>query len=225
MLNRSRPQGMLGRWPRSAPSCSGCSSPRTACAAGRRWSGPPAGPALCGGCRDEIERSPGSPLRADGIDGGFAPLEYAGAGRRLVAALKFSRLLVVAELGAALIADRAPPAWLDATVVPVPAAPARALRRGFDPAWELAAALAGQTGMPAAPLLRRRDRRHQRGRSRRQRLGRPPRIAASRPAPRRVLLVDDVITTGATIDACSRALRGAGAASVRAVAIAAVRPR
>ena len=43
----------------------------------------PAGPALCGGCRDEIERSPGSPLRADGIDGGFAPLEYAGAGRRL----------------------------------------------------------------------------------------------------------------------------------------------
>ena len=34
-----------------------------------------------------------------------------------------------------------------------------------------------------------------------------------------------LITTGATIDACSRALRGAGAASVRAVAIAAVRPR
>ena len=185
----------------------------------------PTGPALCGACRDEIERSPGSPLRADGIDGGFAPLEYAGAGRRLVAALKFSRLLVVAELGAALIADRAPSAWLDATVIPVPAAPARARRRGFDPAWELAAALAGQTGMPAAPLLRRRDRRHQRGRSRHQRLGRPPRITASGPAPRRVLLVDDVITTGATIDACSRALRGAGAASVRAVAIAAVRPR
>ena len=58
----------------------------------------------------------GQPAAGDGIDGGFAPLEYAGAGRRLVAALKFSRLLVVAELGAALIADRAPPAWLDATV-------------------------------------------------------------------------------------------------------------
>ena len=183
------------------------------------------GPALCPRCAAEIDRSPGSRVRADAIDGGFAPLEYTGAGRRLVAALKFSRLLVVAELGAALIADRAPSDWLDATVVPVPAAPVRALRRGFDPAWELAAALAGLTGMAAVPLLRRRDRRHQRGRSRSERLARQPRIEARGPVPRRVLLVDDVVTTGATIDACARALRGAGAEQVRAVAIATVRPR
>jgi len=185
----------------------------------------PVGPALCPDCAAAIERSSGSVVRADAIDGGFAPLAYEGVGRRLVAALKFSRLLVVAELGAALIAERAPPGWLETTLVPVPAAPARALRRGFDPAWELASALHRQTGASVAALLRRRDLRRQRGRSRRQRLRRPPQIEAAGPVPGEVLLVDDVVTTGATADACARALRGAGATSVRVVAIAAVRPR
>ncbi|HET6831863.1 MAG TPA: hypothetical protein VFH44_11000, partial [Solirubrobacterales bacterium] len=74
-----------------------------------------AGPGLCAGCAGEIERAPGIVVRADAIDGGFAPLAYSGVGRRLVAALKFSRLLPVAELGAALIAERAPAGWLDAS--------------------------------------------------------------------------------------------------------------
>jgi predicted amidophosphoribosyltransferase len=184
----------------------------------------PAGPALCGGCAGALEAAPGIVIRADAIDGGFAPLAYAGIGRRLVAALKFSRLLAVAELGAALMAERAPAGWFEASLVPVPAAPARARRRGFDPAWELAAALAGGTGTEAAPVLRRRDRRHQRGRSRSERIARPPRIQTVATPPRRALLVDDVVTTGATIDACARALRGAGSVEVRALALAAVRP-
>ncbi len=185
----------------------------------------PVGPALCLRCRAEIERSPWHPLRADALDAGFAPLPYEGAGRALVAALKFSRLPAVAEVGAALIADRAPAGWLDAAVVPVPASPLRARRRGFDPAWEIAAALAAQTGIEPAPVLRRCDRRRQRGRSRSRRLGSPPSVELAGPAPARALLVDDVVTTGATLDACARALRRAGSSSVRAVAIAAVPPR
>jgi predicted amidophosphoribosyltransferase len=183
-----------------------------------------AGPGLCGGCAAEVERSPAVVLRADAIDGGLAPLAYAGAGRRLVAALKFRRLLVVAELGAALMADQAPAGWLEATIVPVPAAPSRARRRGFDPAWELASALVGQTGAQAAPVLRRSDRRAQRGRSRTERLARPPLVRAVAEAPLRALLIDDVVTTGATIDACARALRVAGSLEVRALALAAVPP-
>lgn len=186
---------------------------------------PAAGPALCRRCSVEIERASGQGFHADGIEAGFAPLPYAGAGRRLVAALKFSRLLIVAELGAALISSRAPPQALAGVIVPVPGAPLRTLGRGFDPAWELAAALSGLTGSAVSPVLQRRDLRHQRGRSRRARLTDPPVVTAAGAAPGIALLVDDVVTTGATIDACARALRVAGAARVFAVAIAAVPPR
>lgn len=179
------------------------------------------GPALCSGCRMEIERTPGHELSADGIDTGFAALPYSGAGRRLVAALKFSRLLVAAELGAALMAARAP--WpLPDLVVPVPAAPLRLAARGFDPAAELTSALARLVGLDVIAVLRRRDLRRQRGRVREQRVARPPAIGAVGALEGDVLLVDDVVTTGATLEVCAAALRGAGAATVSAATLAAV---
>jgi predicted amidophosphoribosyltransferase len=186
---------------------------------------PPRGPALCARCSDEIERAPGQELHADGIDAGFAPLPYAGPGRRLVAALKFSRLLIAAELGAALISAGAPGQTLEGVIVPVPGAPIRSLRRGFDPAAELAIALAGCTGSTVSACLRRRDLRRQRGRPRRTRLAAPPAVVAGGPVPPAALLDDDVVTTGATIDACAGALRAAGSLRVCAVAIAAVPSR
>jgi predicted amidophosphoribosyltransferase len=182
------------------------------------------GPGLCSRCSAEIERQAPIRFEADGLDSGYAPLPYAGPGRRLVAALKFSRLVVAAELGAALIVAGAEPAG-GTIIVPVPCAPIRSARRGFDPAWEIASALAGLTGSELSPILSRRDLRRQRGRPRRERLAQPPRIEASAPAPPTVLLVDDVVTTGATMGASARALRAAGAARVHAVAVAAVPPR
>lgn len=180
------------------------------------------GPQLCPACHSEIDRVPVHDLTADGIDAGFAALPYSGAGRRLVAALKFSRLLAAAELGAALIAARAPWRLRADAIVPVPAAPLRFAARGFDPAAELARALAGASGIEVSAALRRRDVRHQRGRSRRERLARPPVISAGGPVPAEVLLVDDVVTTGATLDACACALRDAGCEVVLAAALAAV---
>jgi predicted amidophosphoribosyltransferase len=140
--------------------------------------------------------------------------------RNLVAALKFRHLLPVADLMADRIQWLAPAHMLSGAVVPVPPAPSRLRRRGFDPAGELAAALAERLDTPLESCLVRRGGRRQVGRRRAERLGQPPRIRASGTAPRSVLLVDDVLTTGATMTACAQALRSAGAARVVAVTFA-----
>src|SRR6201999_4659419 len=102
-------------------------------------------------------------------------------------------------------------------VVPAPAAPAGSRRGGSAPAGELAAALASRLGTEPVACLTRRGSGHQVGRRRAERIGHPPRIEAIAEAPRSVLLVDDVLTTGATLTACAAALRGAGAMRVVAL--------
>jgi predicted amidophosphoribosyltransferase len=152
-----------------------------------------------------------------GLDRAWSSAPHDGVARDLVAALKFRRLLPVAELIADRIEWRGPASLLSGAVVPVPTARLRTLARGFDPAAEIAAALARRTGLALRPCLARSGGARQVGKSRAQRIGQPPHVHLRDEAPRSVLLVDDVLTTGATISACARALRGAGA--IRVVAI------
>jgi predicted amidophosphoribosyltransferase len=155
------------------------------------------------------------------LDRAWSSAAHEGVARSLVAALKFRRLLPVADLMADRIQWLAPAHMLGGTIVPVPPAASRLRRRGFDPAGELAAALAERLGASLDPCLVRRGGRRQVGRRRAERLGQPPRIKAlGAAAPRSVLLVDDVLTTGATMSACAQALRAAGAARIVAVTFA-----
>jgi predicted amidophosphoribosyltransferase len=155
-----------------------------------------------------------------GLDRAWSSAPHEGVARNLVAALKFRHLLPVAGLMADRIHWLAPAHVLSGTFVPVPPAPSRLRRRGFDPAGELAASLAERISAPLEQCLVRRGGRRQVGRRRAERVGQPPRIHASAAAPRSVVLVDDVLTTGATLTACAQALRAAGAARVVAITFA-----
>jgi predicted amidophosphoribosyltransferase len=176
---------------------------------------------LCARCAGELGRAPavpGGPPR--GVAAAWAAAPYDGVARELVAALKFRRLLPVADELAGRIAAEAPPGLLAGTLVPVPPAPARLRRRGFDPAAEIAAALADLAGLELRPCLARADGPRQVGRRRPERTAHPPSARLAAPAPGRALLVDDVLTTGATLSACALSLRRGGAERVAAVTFA-----
>ncbi len=108
-------------------------------------------------------------------------------------------------------------------VVPVPLHPRRLRARGFNPAALLARAVARQQRVPVDPvaLVRLRDTPSQTGLDRRARRANVrAAIRARRDPPECVWLVDDVVTTGATLDEAARALRRAGARRIVALCAA-----
>jgi ComF family protein len=146
--------------------------------------------------------------------------------RALLTALKdHGRRDVAGALADLILARCAHPSPV-AMLVPVPLAPERRSKRGFNQAELIAAALAESWGLQVAHLLERtRDDPPQRGASKTDR-ARNVRgafaVRAGATVPTEAWIVDDVCTTGATLSACALALRRGGVGWVGAVCVARV---
>jgi predicted amidophosphoribosyltransferase len=176
---------------------------------------------LCRTCRRSLTFLSRDPVALAGV-WAWAPVAYEGPARDLVRALKFRGALSLAGEMAALVVASAPPGLLRGALVPVPLHPVRLRRRGFNQAAVLAEAIRRRTGLAISDCLcRRGPGPPQVGRGRSARLSGPAGSIEPRArAPDVALLVDDVVTTGATLAAGAAALREAGAKEVAALAFA-----
>ncbi|HJQ59167.1 MAG TPA: ComF family protein [Vineibacter sp.] len=195
-------------------------------------------PPLCACCGFpfEIDAEPESlcaacSVRRPRYDRARAAFRYDENSRRLVLMFKHADRLDPAPTFVRWLAQAGADLLADADVIaPVPLHRWRLLWRRYNQSAELARGLGRLSGKPVVPdlLLRRRHTPSQADLTARER--RLNVAGAFRPHPdrraavreRRVLLVDDVLTTGATVEACARALLRAGAASVDVLTLARV---
>ena len=190
--------------------CADCDAelPRLDDAVCPRCALPSPGGAVCGRCL----------VRAPAYDGTLAALSYEFPADVLVQGLKFRGELALAPLLGQMLATRLPRGTRVDYILPVPLARARLRERGFNQALEIARQVASATGCRLAPLLAERERdtapqvdlpldaraRNVRGAFR----------STALPSGAEIALVDDVMTTGATLEELAATLKRAGAARV-----------
>jgi ComF family protein len=194
---------------------------------------------VCDGCGAPFDYDLGPGARCAGCAGGKAAFDRARAAclydehaRDLILKLKHADRTDLAGLFARWIARAAADLLSDVDgVVPVPLHPWRLLRRRYNQAAEIARPLARQARVTYLPdaLVRRRataTQANKSGDARRVNVAGAFEVAPAwrrRLEGRRLLLVDDVLTTGATVDGCARVLKAAGAARVDVAVIARVK--
>ena len=170
--------------------------------------------ATCASCRKS------SPL-----DQVWIVTPYEAAGASLIKKLKFGRALAAAETAATAMAmqygEQLPQG---AILVPVPTATRRVRQRGYDQSVQIAKHLSNLTGLPCRRLLLRSGQQRQTGSTRTQRLAqledRFHLRAREAGSIEHAILIDDVLTTGATLEVAAKVLKRAGVGRVSAAVFA-----
>ena len=186
-----------------APTCPGCGAE---------------GAAPCDRCIASMERASLVPTMP-GLIACDALLLYGGVARQVVAGIKYRNARAAVRWLGSAMAVLVQPEDID-LVTWAPTTPRRRRARGFDQAESLARSVAAELHRPVRATLVRQPGPPQTGRTLEERATGPAFVAVRPVTGARVLVVDDVVTTGATVAAAGRVLGLAGARSVRAIAAA-----
>lgn len=150
--------------------------------------------------------------------------EYSGIVKDLVRAFKFERAQAATVVIANLMTEVLPFMASDTLLLPIPTATSRLRQRGYDHALLLAKAISRKTGLPYQTALARLGQSRQVGAKRDIRLKQLGDSFIVKDARgiygREIVLVDDIVTTGGTLEAAARILKHVGAKSVSAIVFA-----
>lgn len=184
---------------------------------------------LCAVCQTEVRRvyRQRDDVRARGTDDAAAALRYTGAVRSALMRYKFQHYKSYARWFAAqtapVLAVRLE-VWQPDALTYVPTGWLSRRMRGYDQSGYVAQLLGAQFGLPVMPLLRKRIFARKQSRlcesARAHNAARAYLLRKNACAKgKRLILVDDVLTSGATMAVCAQLLRGAGASAVFALAV------
>ncbi len=185
------------------------------------------GSLLCNDCYQRLEFIPRAfqPDAEPPLDSISVACTYKGGAKSLIKALKLKRVIGIADTLGWLLHHTCAIPEVD-YIVAAPANPKNHAQRGFDPAFEIARALSRQNKTPQLSLLYRTDataEQKQLNREERMKNLTNTLVCIRGPTPieqKSVVLVDDVVTSGATMIECARVLKNAGIKTVHGLAVA-----
>lgn len=197
------------------------------------------GALLCRGCMKLLPEVPGYCYRcqtassksltcrtcdqSSGLYRVLAGTEYSGVAKGLVLKLKFSGTKASARIMATHLLTLLPRSGREQFIVPVPTAARRVRARGYDQARLLAREISRQARLPYLDCLARSGHTRQLGQSRQKRLAQLNgafRVRRLWPPDAELVLVDDVLTTGATLETAAATLKAAGTGRITALVFA-----